>query len=112
MQAVQGGDRHRSLSRLCSSCSSPSPISGECPTLFREPLQFIVIAVMSVIGGTFSYTNGVFYATINSWRVQAPSRHRHGERHRENGLGKRLIRRRDDDDAHDDELQRFSWGPH
>ena len=25
------------------------PISGECPTLFREPLHFIVIAVMSVI---------------------------------------------------------------
>ena len=58
MQAVQGGDRHRSLSRLCSSCSSPSPISGECPTLFREPLQFIVIAVMSVIAVLFPIPMG------------------------------------------------------
>jgi hypothetical protein len=37
-----------------------SPISGECPTPFREPLQFIVIAVMSVMSGTFPDTYGVF----------------------------------------------------
>ena len=30
-----------------------------CRTPFREPLQFIVIAVMSVIGGTFPDTYGV-----------------------------------------------------
>jgi hypothetical protein len=57
------------------------PISGECPILFRKPLQFIVIAVMSVISGTFPDTNGVFYVTINSWRVRGPSRHRHVNRH-------------------------------
>jgi hypothetical protein len=55
----QASHRHRSLSRLCSSCFRPSPISGECPTLFREPLQFIVIAVMSVMSGTFPDTYGV-----------------------------------------------------
>jgi hypothetical protein len=32
----------------------------ECRTPFRKVLQFIVIAVMSVISGTFPYTNGVF----------------------------------------------------
>jgi hypothetical protein len=29
-----------------------------CRTSFREPLQFIVIAVMSVMGGTFPFTYG------------------------------------------------------
>jgi hypothetical protein len=38
---------------------------------------------MSVIRGTFPDTYGVFYVTINSWRVRGPSRHRHGERHEE-----------------------------
>jgi hypothetical protein len=87
----QVSHRHRSLSRLCSPCSRPSPISGEYPILFREPLQFIVIAVMSVMRGAFPDTNGVFYVTINSWRVRGPSRHRHGERHRRNALPKRLL---------------------
>jgi hypothetical protein len=32
---------------------------------FREPLQFIVIAVMSVISGAFPDTYGVFYMTVN-----------------------------------------------
>ena len=32
---------------------------------FREPLQFIVIAVMSVMSGTFPDTYGVFYVTVN-----------------------------------------------
>jgi hypothetical protein len=32
---------------------------------FREPLQFIVMSVMSVIGGTFPDTYGVFYMTVN-----------------------------------------------
>ena len=77
----QASHRYRSLSRLCSSCSRPSPISGECPTLFREPLQFIVIAVMSVMSGIFPDTYGVVYVTIYSWRVRGPSRHRHGECH-------------------------------
>jgi hypothetical protein len=31
-------------------------LTAECRTPFREPLQFIVIAVMSVIGGTFPHT--------------------------------------------------------
>jgi hypothetical protein len=78
------------------------------PTLFREPLQFIVIAVMSVISGTFPDTNGVLSVTINSWRVRGPSRHRHGERHRGKGLPKRLTRRRDGDDAHDGHLRAYS----
>jgi len=46
-------------------CSRPSPISGECPTPFREPLHFIVIAVMSVMGGTFPDTYRGFYMTVN-----------------------------------------------
>jgi hypothetical protein len=40
------------------------------PHPFREPLQFIVMSVMSVISGTFPDTYGVFYVTINSWRVR------------------------------------------
>ena len=56
-------------------------LTAECRTPFREPLQFIVIAVMSVMSGTFPDTNGVFYVTINSWRVWGPSRHRHVHRH-------------------------------
>jgi hypothetical protein len=39
-----------------------SHLRKECPIPFREPLQFIV---MSVIGGTFPDTNGVFYMTVN-----------------------------------------------
>src|SRR5829696_6048724 len=69
----------------------PSHILGECPTLFRKPLQFIVIAVMSVMSGAFPDTNGVFYVTINSWRVRGPSCHRHGERHVEIGLCKGFL---------------------
>jgi hypothetical protein len=45
-------DLHRSLAALRSLGSRPltrSLVSGEGRTLFREPLQFIVIAVMSVI---------------------------------------------------------------
>src|SRR5215217_9075032 len=103
--------QRRALSHLRSLWSrpiAPPLISGECRTPFREPLQFIVIAVMSVMSGTFPDTNGVFYVTINSWRVRGPSRHRHGYRHRENGLGKRLIRRCDDDDAHDADIRSYS----
>src|SRR5829696_2285301 len=82
--------------------------TAECRTPFREPLQFIVITVMSVMSGTFPDTYGVFYMTINSWRVRGPSCHRHAYRHRRNALSKRLTRRRDGDDAHDGHLQRFS----
>jgi hypothetical protein len=68
---------------------------------------------MSVMSGTFSYTYGLFYVTINSWRVRGPSRHRHGERHGEIGLGKSLPRYNDGDDAHDDESRVYStWGAH
>jgi hypothetical protein len=75
---------------------------------FREPLQFIVIAVMSVISGAFPDTNGVFYVTINSWRIRGPSRHRHGERHRRNALPKGLTRPHDGDDAHDADIRAHS----
>ncbi len=71
----------------------------QLPDPFREPLRFIVIAVMSVISGTFPDTYGVFYVTINSWRVRGPSRNRHGYRHRSNALPKRLTRYRDGHDA-------------
>src|SRR3954453_21709423 len=84
------------------------PISGECPILFRKPPQFIVIAVMSVMSGTFPDTYGVFYVTVNRWRVGGPSCHCHGERHRGEGLGKLLPRYHDGDDAHHGHLQRFS----
>jgi hypothetical protein len=33
-------------------------------TPFREPLHFIVISVMGVIGGTFPHTYGVIYMTV------------------------------------------------
>jgi hypothetical protein len=67
---------------------------------------------MSVMSGAFPDTNGVFYVTISSWRSRGPSRHRHGERQRRNALPKRLTRRRDGDDAHDDELRvRSRQGP-
>jgi hypothetical protein len=98
------GLQRRALSHLCSPYSRPIARSldstTECRTPFRKVLQFIVIAVMSVISGTFPYTYGIFYVTIDSWRVRGPSRHRHGERHRRNALPKPLTRRRDGDDAH------------
>jgi hypothetical protein len=50
---------------------------------FRKPLQFIVMSVIGVIGGTFPYTYRVFYMTLNCLRVRGPSRHRHGECHEE-----------------------------
>ena len=104
--------QRRALSHLRSHCSRPiTPfldLTAECRTPFREPLQFIVIAVMSVMSGTFPYTYGVFYVTIKSWRVRGPSRHRHGERHRRNALPKRLTRRRDGDDAHDADIRAYS----
>ncbi len=62
---------------------------------------------MSVMSGTFPDTYGVFYVTINSWRVRGPSRHRH-ERHRRNALPKRLTRRRDGHDAHDADIRAYS----
>ena len=53
-------DLHRSLTALRSLCSRPiTPfldLTAECRTPFREPLQFIVIAVMSVMGGPFPDT--------------------------------------------------------
>jgi len=103
--------QRRALSHLRSLWSrpiAPPLISGECRTPFREPLQFIVIAVMSVMSGTFPDTNGVFYVTINSWRVRGPSRHRHDECHRRNDLPKPLSRYRDGDDAHDADIRAYS----
>jgi hypothetical protein len=75
---------------------------------FREPLRFIVIAVMSVMGGTFPFTYRVFYDTINRWRVRGPSHHRHDYRHRRNALPERLSRYRDGHDAHDGLLRAHS----
>jgi hypothetical protein len=46
--------------------------------------------------------------TVDCWRVRGPSRDRHIYRHRENGLGKRFSRRRDGDDAHDDDIRAYS----
>jgi hypothetical protein len=63
---------------------------------------------MSVISGAFPDTYGVFYVTINSWRVWGPSRHCHGEHHRRNTLPKRLTRYRDGHDAHDADIQAYS----
>jgi hypothetical protein len=63
---------------------------------------------MSVMSGTFPDTYGVFYMTVNGWRVRGPSRHRHGERHRRNALPKWLSSYYDGDDAHDDDLQVLS----
>src|ERR671921_2703150 len=104
--------QRRALSALCSPYSRPIARSldstAECRTPFREPLQFIVIAVMSVISDTFPYTYGLFYVTINSWRVRGPSRHRHGERHRRNVLPKRLTRYRDGHDARDGPLRAYT----
>ena len=63
-EALWVPDLHRSLTALRSLCSRPIARSldstAECPTLFREPLQFIVMAVMSVMSGTFLDTYGVF----------------------------------------------------
>ena len=86
---------HHSISHLKIGCCHP----------FREPLQFIVIAVMR---GTFPDTYGLFCVTIKSWRVRGPSRHRHGEHHRRNALPKRITRYRDGHDAHDGHLRAYS----
>jgi hypothetical protein len=99
---------------LCRACAphtlGPSHISHlrRVSHPFREPLQFIVIAVMSVMSGTFPDTYGVFYMTVNRWRIKGPSRHCHGYRHREKGLGKRFSRYRDGHDAHDGPLRAYS----
>jgi len=63
---------------------------------------------MSVMRDTYPDTYGVFYMTVNRWRVREPSPHRHGYRHRRKGLGKLLPRYHDGDDAHDDELRAYS----
>jgi hypothetical protein len=98
----------RALSHLCPPYSRPIARSldstAECRTPFREPLQFIVIAVMSVMSGAFPDTYGVFYMTVNCGCVWGPSCHRH----RGKGLGKRFSRYRDGDDAHDGHLRAYS----
>jgi hypothetical protein len=78
------------------------------PTPFREPLHFIVITVISVMSGAFPHTYRVSYMTVKRWCVRGPSRHRHGERHGEIGLPKRLTRRRDGNDANDGHLRAYS----
>jgi hypothetical protein len=70
---------------LCRTCDPMLPahrtVSAECRTPFREPLQFIVIAVMSVMSGTFPDTYGILYMTVNSWCIWGPFYHRHVYRH-------------------------------
>jgi hypothetical protein len=85
--------------------------TAECRTPFREPLQFIVIAVMSVMSGTFPDTYGVFHMTVNCQCIWGPSYHRHGERHGEIGLSKLYSRPHDGDDAYDGELRAYSRCP-
>jgi len=63
---------------------------------------------MSVMRATFPDTYGGFYMTVNRWRVRGPSRHRHGECHREIGLGMPLPRYHDGRDAHDDDIRAYS----
>jgi hypothetical protein len=42
-----------------------SRLQGRVSHPIREPLQFIVIAVMSVMSGTFPFTYGLFYMMGN-----------------------------------------------
>jgi hypothetical protein len=62
---------------------------------------------MGVMSGTFPYTNGVFYMTMDCWCIRGPSCHRHWG----NRLDKRLSRPYDGDDAHDGELPAYSRCP-
>jgi len=66
-----------SLWAMAAALTAPSSSQEGVATSFREPLQFIVIAVMSVIGGTFPHTYGVFYMTVNCQCIWGPSYHRH-----------------------------------
>jgi hypothetical protein len=109
-----GRGRHSELHTgiaLCRACAPILPahhsiyhLKIRCRHPFRERPQFIVISVMGVISGTFSYTYGILYMTVNCWCIWEPSRHRHGEI----ALGKPLARYYDGDDANDGHLQRFS----
>jgi hypothetical protein len=53
------------LRSLGSRSLARSLVTGEGHIAFRETLQFIVIAVMSVMSGTFPDANGVFYVTVD-----------------------------------------------
>jgi hypothetical protein len=58
------------------------------------------MSVIIVISATFPpYLSG-FPMTVNWWCVLGASLHRHGDRHRENGLDKRFSRHHDARDAH------------
>jgi hypothetical protein len=48
-----------------------------CRHSFIKPLQFIVIAVMAVMSGTFADTYGVFYMTVSYQCIWGPSYHCH-----------------------------------
>ena len=76
------------------------------PRPLRKPLQFVVIAVMSVMRGAFPDTYGVLYMTMN----RSVFGDRHVYRHCGNLIYKRVSDYHDDDDANDDGLQAFSWG--
>ncbi len=84
-QGRAGRLQRRALSPLRSPYSRPIARSldstAEWRTPFRKPLQFIVIAVMSVMRGTFPDTYGVFCMTVNGWCTRGPSCHRQVHRH-------------------------------
>ena len=49
--------------------------------------------------------------TVDWWCATGASWQRHGDRHGDNGLDKRLPRHHDSDDAYDGRLRTFSkWG--
>jgi hypothetical protein len=108
VQLVQRRFAAASLRAVAAAHHSTFQFPRGCRTPFREPLQFIVIAVMSVMRASFPDTYGGYYVKINSWRVRGPSRHRHGERHQENPIGKRLSSYHDGRDAHEGHLRAYS----
>jgi hypothetical protein len=61
--------QRRALSRLCSPCCRPIrpflDLTAECSTPIREPLQIIVITVISVMRDTFPDTYGVICMTVD-----------------------------------------------
>jgi len=107
-RAVRLPGRTRSHSRPY----APDPLHhpylrNECYSAFRRPLQFIVMSVTVVMDGTFPIPIGFLH---DGELVAYPraSRHRHGQRHGEIGLCKRLPRYHDGHDAHDGHLRACS----
>ena len=68
----------------------------------------IVTETSPSLCGSLNGVTVVTLVTVDCWSIWGPSCHRHGERHGEIGLPKRLTRRRDGDDAHDGPLRAYS----